>query len=790
MNTVKQIIRFVVLLLLVFRGALSFAQAITQTIRGTVIDRVANTPLVGATVFLPQLSPILGTTTDNLGNFRLTNVPVGRYLLKVQFIGYDVFAIPELVVGAGKEVVLTISLTESLQEMQEVVVVAETPKSQPINEMIGVSGRTFSVEETQRYAAAFNDPLRMASAYAGVVAASESNNQIIVRGNSPVGLLWRLEGIDIPNPNHFANEGSSGGGISMLSAQMLANSDFMTGAFPAEYGNAVAGAFDLKLRKGNNEKSEFTAQASVIGLDIAAEAPFSKNKKASFLVNYRYSTLGIISNFITIRSGVITFQDLSFNLHFPTKKAGTFTVFGLGGISGQAEKGVADSVRWRQNSRLRNDRDSFFGMGVIGLTHTAPLGTKTYLKTMFAFSTGGNRFLERRFTNDYQLLDNRKNRYWENRTTFSMLLNHKFSAKSTLRTGFFLKNIGYDLLNQSRASLTTPLQDNLKEKNEAVLLQMYLQWKYRLNTKLTVQTGLHALYFALNRRQMLEPRASLRYEISEKHALSLGYGLHTQAQPIGTYFANVVGRNRQISQANKQLDFTKSHHFVVAYDWVVNENWRTKIETYYQSLFDVPINPNGRSTFSILNQLSGFVSDSLVNTGKGRNYGLEFTLEKFFSNKYYFLLSSSLYQSKYTAADKVERNTRFNGNFAFSATGGREWLFSKNNKTNTLGFNIRAVYTGGFRYTPIDLAASLRANREIVVANQVNEARLPNYFRLDVRVSWKKDKPSYSRTLGIDIQNLTDRANVFRLYYDSSIRGLQTEYQLPIVPFLSYRIEF
>ncbi len=769
---------------------LAYSQPITQTIRGKVIDKASNEALVGAMIFLPQTSPLIGTTTDYQGNFRLEKVPVGRYLLKVRFVGYEDFAIPELQVNAGKEIILTIELTESLKEMDAVTVLAETPKSQPLNEMIAISGRTFSVEETQRYAAAFNDPLRMAASYAGVVAASEANNQIIIRGNSPVGLLWRLEGIDIPNPNHFAGEGSSGGGISMLSAQVLANSDFMTSAFPAEYGNAISGAFDLKLRKGNNEKREFTVQASVIGLDIAMESPISKKKNASFLVNYRYSTLGLVSKVVTLRSGVITFQDLSFNLHFPTKKTGSFTIFGLGGISQQFVQAIPDSMRWKQNGSLRNQRSYDYQMGVIGLTHTYNFRTSTYLKTMFAISEGGNEFMEKRFNNRYELLENRNNRYFENRITFSAMLNHKFSARSTWRSGFFLKNIGYDLLSRSRPAANQPLRNNLLEKNSAILWQWYSQWKYRINETLTFQTGLHFLYFALNQRKSLEPRASLRYEISPKHALTLGYGLHAQHHPIGTYFANVLASDRSTHQANINLDFTKSHHFVLGYDWVMNENWRSKIETYYQSLFHVPINPNPRSTFSILNQLSGFVTDSLVNKGRGRNYGLEWTLERFFSNNYYFLFSASLYESKYTSADGRERNTRFNGKFAYSVTSGKEWILSKNRHVHTLGVNLRMVYTGGFRYTPIDLEASRRAGREVVLADRANEAQLPHYFRIDLRLSWKKDKQNYSRTFAIDMQNLSNRENVFRLYYDHSIKDINTEYQFPFLPYFLYRIDF
>ncbi|MCU0392116.1 MAG: TonB-dependent receptor, partial [Thermoflexibacter sp.] len=706
----------IIFIVLLFFSCSAYSQLIIQTIRGKIIDKSSNEALVGATIFLPQTYPLIGATTDGQGNFRLEKVPIGRYVLKAKFVGYEDFTIPELQVSAGKEIVLTIELTESLKEMEAVTVIAETPKNQPLNEMIAVNGRTFSVEETQRYAASFNDPLRMAASYAGVVSASEANNQIIIRGNSPVGLLWRLEGMDILNPNHFAGEGSSGGGISMLSAQVLANSDFMTGAFPAEYGNSISGAFDLKLRKGNNEKREITAQISVIGLDIAAEAPLSKNKNSSFLVNYRYSTLGLVSQVVTLRSGIITFQDLSFNLHFPTKKAGSFTIFGLGGMSQQLTQAVADSLRWKQNGSLRNNRRYTYKMGTLGFTHTYHTGARTYLKTILSFSTGGNEFLERRFNNRYELFDNRNNRYFENRITISAMFNHKFSAKSTWRSGFFLKNIGYDLLNQSRPTENLPLRSNLSEKNWAMLWQIYSQWKYRFNEHLTLQTGLHFLYFALNRRHTLEPRASLRYELSAKHTLTLGYGLHTQLQPLGTYFANVQASNRTINQANLHLDFTKSHHWVVAHDWAMSNNWRSKIELYQQALFDVPISPNPKSTFSILNQLSGFVNDSLVNRGKGRNYGLEATLEKFFSNHYYFLFSSSLYESKYIAADGIERNTRFNGQFAFSLTSGKEWLLVKENKVHTLGLNFRMVYTGGFRYTPIDLEASKRANREIVFA--------------------------------------------------------------------------
>ncbi len=279
--------------LLFFFAHLVLAQGITQTVRGTVMDKVSQSPLIGVNVIVVGVSPVIGTTTDIDGNFKLPAVPVGTHDLKVTYMGYKEQVIPAIVVNSGKEAVLNIAIEEDFQQLNEVVVKA-TEKNETINEMSVVSTRSFSVEETQRFAAAVNDPARMATSYAGVVGTDDGNNGISIRGNTPNGLLWRMEGVDIPNPNHFANAASSGGGISILSAQLLSNSDFSTGAFAPEYGNALSGVFDLKLRKGNNEQWEHTVQAGILGLDLATEGPFSRKYKGSYLVNYRYSTLSIL----------------------------------------------------------------------------------------------------------------------------------------------------------------------------------------------------------------------------------------------------------------------------------------------------------------------------------------------------------------------------------------------------------------------------------------------------------------------------------------------------------------
>jgi hypothetical protein len=295
------------------------AQTLKQTIRGKVVDKDTETPLIGVTLYIENSSPLIGTITDEDGFFSFSALPIGRYNVVVDYIGYEKIIVPNILIGAGKEAVISVELVESVTQVDEVVVKGRKKKGESLNDMTTVSARSFTVEETQRFAGSFSDPSRMVSSYAGVMGEPNGENNIIIRGNSPRGLLWRVEGIDVPNPNHFSNEGATGGPISILNSTTLSNSDFLTGAFPAEYGDAYSGVFDIKLRKGNNQKREYTLQAGLIGIELAAEGPFRKEKSASYLVNYRYSSLDLINKFgiNEVGEGIPKYQDLTFNLNIP-----------------------------------------------------------------------------------------------------------------------------------------------------------------------------------------------------------------------------------------------------------------------------------------------------------------------------------------------------------------------------------------------------------------------------------------------------------------------------------------
>lgn len=767
------------------------AQAqLTQRIRGTVLDGVLQRPIPGATVALVSLNR--SVVTDSNGNFSFRDVPVGRQSIHVTHIGFKEITQDNIDVEAGKESVLNMPMEADAHTENTVVVKAGSRRNRPVNEMSIVSARAFSVEETRKYAAAVNDPLRMATSFAGVVAPMDGNNDIVIRGNSPLGLLWKMEGVDIPNPNHFSSPASSGGGISILSAQLLANSDFLTSAFPAEYGDAVGGVFDLKLRKGNNEKREYTLQAGVLGLDVSAEGPLSSSHKGSFLVNYRYSTLTMLDKLgVNIGDGGINFQDLSYNIYLPTARAGAFSLFGFGGQSWQTRSPKRDSAKWEQeDDRLPGKYQSFTGMS--GLTHTIFLGSQTKLRSALAYSHTDASLSIDYIQDNYSSI---KEYHADDKTpkwTLTSSLDHRFSPGSLLRAGYSIDFIHYNYYQEGRKDPFAPLLLQVDAGGSTQKIQGFAQWQYKPVDPLLFNVGVHYLELMYNHSHALEPRASVRWDMSSRSSLALGYGMHSQIQSLGVYFAQDTNAAGAIYHPNSNLGLTHAQHYVLSFNYKLAEDLNWKTEVYYQRLSNVPVNANDTNTFSTLNiESSDYTSDPLVNKGTGRNYGIEMTLDKHLRNHLYYMLNTSFYQSKYTALDGIERNTRFNGNYVINGVAGKDFVWAtRSGKTKTFGVNIRVIAAGGYRTTPINLAQSQLEGTTVYYQKQAYTGQNPGYFRTDLRLSLKKDYRHLTTILSLDLQNMTGRQNIYDQYYDIVKKQVVNIYQAGLIPILNYKIEF
>lgn len=767
------------------------AQPPTQTIKGVVIDKDSKQPIELAAVQLTTVEPMQGQLTDELGKFKFENVAVGRHSIKVQYTGYEPYFSENIILNSAKELVLTIELTESGFNGVEIVVTDSTQKQhRTLNDMTVVSGRSFSAEETQRYPSSINDPSRMAMGFAGVQANRDNNSDIVVRGNSPTGVLWRLEGIDIPNPNHFARRGSSGGGITIFSASLLGNSDFSTGAFAPEYGNAFSSVFDMRFRKGNNEKREYNIRIGLIGLDAGTEGYFKKGG-ASYLVNYRYSTLGILNKMgIKLVGERIDngFQDLSFNLFFPTKgQKHSFSLFGIGGLSKEVGAPAPDP-----NSRpTYDDRYQYFfstNMFATGLTHTVSLNSKSYLRTTLAVMANTLDYLEDTVNVSDAATRIADERHKESRITLATSHNHKFNSRFTLKSGLFLTQMNFKFTQAKWSAAQDSLLSVVAGSGNTQLIQAYTQAKIKITPRLSTVFGLHAVVLALNGSYSVEPRAAFQYALGKGHNLSLGYGLHSRIQPLGTYFTQTLDTLSQTyNYVNKDLPLLKAHHLVLGYDWYNRRGWHIRAEIYYQNLINVPVGASQDSTFWVLNSRDGFAEEKLLAKGKGLNYGLDLTVEKFFANQFFMLVSGAYYRSFATALNGQTYSSRFDGLFNTSYMAGKEFTFKKG---GVLQLGTRVVAAGGFRYTPADAAASRLAGELVEDISQLNQAQIPAYFRIDARIAYRKSTKKFAYTISIDVQNASSRRNVRDQIYDPTTQSISFSLQSGLVPVLSFQADF
>lgn len=777
------------LLMLISLPSLLFAQNNTQNIRGVVTDKLSQTPLTGVVVQIASIQK--SSSSDANGNFTLSNIPPDRYDISATFLGYKTITIPNVVVTSGKEVIIDIAMEESYKQIGEVLVKANN-KEGTVNKLATVSARTFSMEEVNRYAGGRSDPARLAANFAGVSAPDDSRNDIVIRGNSPVGVLWRIDGMNVTNPNHFASVGTTGGAVSALNTNLLKNSDFFTSAFPAEYGNATAGVFDLGFRNGNNKKSETTLQMGVItGLEATTEGPFSKKSDASYLIGYRYALAGVAQT-LGVDIGTTatpSYQDLSFKINSGKSKFGKFSLFGILATSTIEIAGGSSNTLYGNGNQV----DFASKIGIVGLNHIKQINAKSYISTTAGLnysSTDQTGYSYDRPTSTSFIKE--VNNVAKTSYNFSTSYNSKINTRLFFKAGIQDEIIGLDLFYKSKNMILDSYQQIWDYNSSTNFAQAFAHFKYSLTEKLNLNAGVHAQQFFLNNSTAIEPRLGLTYLVTNKSSFNFGYGLHSQMQPINVYFLQSTDANGTTVYNNKNLDFTKSHHVVLGYNIQPFNDWRIKSEVYYQSIYNVPVT-SFSSSYSMLNTGSTFktdLQDSLVNSGTGENYGMELTLEKFFSKGYYGLFTSSIYSSKYVGSDGIERNSAFNGKYVFNILAGKEWKVGAQ-KRNKFSADIKFTNAGGRAYTPIDLTASNATGRE-QLSTDAYSSYYDNYYRLDVKVGFvlNSSKRKLSQSFSLDLQNVTDHDNVFSMSYDNRRQSLNTTYQLGFFPNVIYKLQF
>jgi hypothetical protein len=782
----------IICLIAIFMSALKAGAQGTQTISGTITDEASKAPLHQVVVRLADTS--LSAITDEAGRFSIPGVPLGRHSLNIFGAGYEDAVLPEVLVTAGKEVSLVFSLRERINVLQEVSVTAGKARNRSNNEMALVSARSFNADETKRYAGALGDPSRMAANFAGVVAGDDSRNDIVVRGNSPAGMLWQLEGINIPNPNHYGSLSSTGGPVSMLNNNTIGKSDFLTSAFPAQYGNAMAGVFDIRLREGSTAKREAVAQLGFNGFEGGLEGPLGKKKQVSYLVNYRYSALGLMQKVgVDFGTGGATpiYQDLNYKITARIGEKGKLTAFGLNGTSKVDFLGKdldTTQLDLYGGDPFSNSRSNYATL-IYGISYAYQVSERTNARLTAGYSSTLEQYNYDSVSNiDGSIIPRAAGKSTTGKFSTVASLVHKFDAKNSIQAGLTYDRIAFNLEDRELFP-NEPDKVYTDYSGSYGLGQAYVQYRYRVSNALSLVGGMHGQYLSLNGDLAIEPRVSARYELNAKNAISLGYGLHSQAQNIYTYFTQ-TGDGANARYTNKDLGFTKSQQTVLGYEWMPLRKLRVKAEGYYQHLYKVPVEQRP-SAYSVLNSGASFGADyvdSLENNGTGENYGLDLTVERSFAQGYYFLVTGSLFSSTYKGSDGVERNTAFNSGHVLNVLGGKEFKLGR--KGNVLSLNLKLTDVGGRYLTPLDLERSAEEGRSVYDVSRAYSQKQDDYFRMDIKVGYKKDFRKSTLEVAIDFQNVTNHQNIFSETYDRKSGKMVTNYQQGFFPVPTLRYTF
>lgn len=782
----RSVLSFIAFLIMLLLGEV-IAQGNKQTIRGTILDTDTRQPLIGATVMVVGSDPIQGSTTDFDGKFVIGNVPTGRVDLQVRMVGFEEQLMSNLLLTSAKELVLEVRLQESVAQLKEFEVKAPERKGELRNDMATISARRISVEETSRIAGGINDPARMVGTFPGVAGDPSGNNTVVVRGNSPKGVQWRLEGVEIPNPNHFADDGSTGGPINVLNSDMIDDSEFYTGAFGAEYGNVYSAVFDMRLRDGNDRKREYTFKLGVLGTDLTAEGPIPGINGGSYLANYRYSTLALLDGAgIVDYGGVPRYTDAALKVKLPSVKYGSFALYGIGGRSA-----IIDEDKGVSGDTLFSRADVGSRMGVLGLSHTKTLGSNSFLYTNLSLSGNGSGtdYLESLAPGENDLVLRHEDDLAKWTVRLSSTLNTRINAHHKLRSGIIVSAERFRMFANSFDPDRDRMVVNLDRSGSASTMQAFTSWKWRMNEKWTLTSGVHVLYFDLNKAASVEPRLAARYQVRPDRAFTLGTGLHAKTEGLMTYLAQDIDAAGNVIRPNQGLGLTRAAHMVAGYEQQLAEDLQLKAEVYYQHLYDLPVENDPTSAFTVNNMMEWFTNKPLVNKGTGYNRGVELSVEKFFTRGYHYMITASYSESKYKALDGNWNNSRFNLGPVGNVLAGKEWKLGPEGKDRVLMAGFRYSVQGGQYFTPINLQASIEAGTQKEGTAVWSEKGSPIH-KVDVVASYRVGRPKVSHEFKLDVQNVLNAATPVYYYYDSRTDSIKDVPQLGMLPVMQYTLRF
>jgi hypothetical protein len=737
---------------------------LSGSIRGRMTDSETGAPLSGGQVMCTGTP--YGAVTDEDGRWTIPSIPVRGYTVRMSYIGYESRFFTDVIVKSNRIAFVDGALSPSAIKGKAVEITAGYFTREDNRSSSTVR---FDYEEIRRAPGSAGDVSRILMSLPSVAKVNDQSNGLIVRGGNPVENAFYIDGIEVPNINHFPDQASSGGPIGMINVDLIKDVVFHSGAFPSVYGDRLSSVMDITFREGNRKEFDGQLDLNFAGFGGVAEGPLARGR-GSWLISARRSYLDLVVKAFDVGSTVAPrYGDGQAKAVFDLNRNHSVSLIGFWGDDHNAPD---------RETGLENDMQVYgrqdITTGTAGLTWRALWGKNAVSRTSLSHTRWS--FDEDWYetsTARYQV----RNRSLERSTVLRNVNHVRFNDGFSLEFGADVKSLTSDYDNGYQGT-TNALGDTVPpvrfdKRLAGIKYGLFADAVFRPVSWLTVEAGLRADRFTVNRRGTVSPRVNVSAALGARTTVKAACGMYHQNLPV-----LFLAQNESLRRAADP----RSLHLVAGVDRMVSENTRLTVELYRKSYSRLPADPS-QPELNMFDAKPSALTGDLTDGGRAESHGVEITLQKRLASKVYGLASATWFRARYRGADGTWRNRDYDNRLAFSAEGGyrpdRRWEFS-----------MRWIYAGGVPYTPLDLAASKLLHRIVLDESRVNSVRLPDYHSMNVRFDRRFNFRSTNLIFYLSVWNVYNRKNVAQVFWNDREQKQDVIYQWLILPVFGLEYEF
>lgn len=734
----------------------------TGGISGTIIEKNTQQSLPGATISLEDTN--IGTVSDTDGRFRILNIPVKTYNVVIKFVGFKTITLYNVVINSGNEKVFTVELEDDVKLLEEVVINGNKVSARAASLVTPLSVQKLTGEEIQSNPGGSFDISKVIQTLPGVgggVGGGTFRNDIIIRGGASNENVFYLDGIEVPVINHFQTQGGSGGPQGILNTFFIEDVTLNSSAFDARYDNALSSVFQFKQKVGNANKFQGNIRASILETAITLEGPLSKNKKTTFLLSGRKSYFELLRKAANAPY-LPNFSDFQTKITHKINDKTTINLIGIGAIddfSFVRTKNMTPEDVFSLNNSARIQQWNY----------TAGLSVKRRITNGF-----WNLALSRtHFNNNLQKFEDNENptaanqtldfvsNEIENKLRFDVnKFNNgwKFSYGVSAQLVEFQNRTNALIQKEVTDSTNTVLQPEIRLNfsspiNPFFRFGTFVQIGKRiLNDRLGISGGVRTdmntfTKGGMNGLEMLSPRISFSYALTEKWNLNASTGIYYKL-PVYSILGYADNNNILV---NKNAKYTHATHYTTGAEFLLNDDLRITVEGFFKQYANVAVSvKDGISLANLGTDFTALGNEAVNTNGKGQAYGIEFFVQKKLTKNFFGILSYTYYRSLYSGADNKLVASAWDNRNLLSITLG--YKFPRNWE---IGLKFR--YQGGAPYTPFDETASrlnyASQNKGVLDYTQLNTQRLNAFNSSDVRIDKKFNFKKITLDLFLDVTN-------------------------------------